>query len=267
MSLQQDFADGRIACRAIDGIGRLTLNRPERRNALDQAMWAAIGPAITWLAADGHAAVIILEGAGGQDFCSGADILEFDTVRADAATARAYETMNSEAFRALREAPVPVLALIRGICFGGGLGLAAACDLRLADSTARFAIPAARLGLAYPIDAVPDIVAGLGAQQARHLLLTAREIDSRAALAAGFLLELHPPGHLDGAVLEIARSIVGAAPLSVRASRMAIAAALQGDGGLAAQAAMLGDATFESADYAEGRSAFRERRKPVFTGR
>ena len=211
--------------------------------------------------------MIILQGGGGEDFCSGADIAEFDTVRNDAVTARAYETINSQAFRAVREAPVPMLALIRGICFGGGFGLAAACDLRLGDSTARFAVPAARLGLAYPVDAVPDLVASLGAQRARHLLMTAQEIDADTALAAGFLMELHAPDALEHAVTAIAGQIAIASPLSVRASRMAISAALQGDGGQAAQASMLGDSTFESADYAEGRAAFRERRQPVFTGK
>lgn len=267
MSLQHEFANGRIACRASGGIGRLSMNRPERRNALDQSMWAAIGPAIAWLAEVGKARVIILQGDGGKDFSSGADISEFDTLRKDPATARAYETINSQAFRAVREAPVPMVALIRGICFGGGFGLAAGCDLRLGDSSARFAVPAARLGLAYPVDAVTDLVTSLGSQRARHMLLTAEEINAETALAAGFLLELHAPEALAQAVEDLAGQIALAAPLSVRASRMAISAVLHGDGGQAAQAAMLGDATFESADYAEGRAAFRERRQPVFTGK
>ena len=164
-------------------------------------------------------------------------------------------------------APVPTIAAIRGICFGGAFGLASACDLRIADTSARFAIPAGRLGLAYPAEAVADLVTALGAQRARHLLMTASEMDSAAALANGFLLETVAPDKLDAAANDLAEQISVAAPLSIAASRKAVRAALSGSDDDRAAAEQLGDATFESADYAEGRAAFREKRKPVFTGR
>ncbi len=142
-----------------NNIARLVINRPARKNALDAAMWASL-PALLAKAA-ASARVLILSGAGGN-FCAGADISEFATVRKDAESARTYEAVNSAAFRALRETPIPVIAAIDGICYGGGFGLAAACDIRLATPDARFSVPAARLGLAYPQDAMADIVAACG---------------------------------------------------------------------------------------------------------
>lgn len=267
MSVSTFFAEGRIAC-ALDGaIGSLSIARPARKNALDAAMWRAIPAAVAWFAGHPGARVIVLAGGGDTDFSAGADITEFDTVRKDAASARVYEGENSAAFRAVRQSPLPVIAKIRGICFGGAFGLAAACDIRIADTTARFAVPAARLGLAYPADAVIDLVRALGSQRARAMLLGAQAMSAETAFASGFLLELVGPDELDARVAAFADEIAAAAPLSVRASRAAIAAGLSGDPQQLAAAAALGDATFESDDYAEGRAAFRQKRKPVFTGR
>ncbi|MAY63121.1 MAG: enoyl-CoA hydratase [Rhizobiales bacterium] len=259
------FADGFISADIANGKGRLVLDRPTRKNAISRAMWLAIPEAVAWLARGG-ARVIVLSGGGTADFSAGADISEFDAVRKDAGSARDYERSNCAAFAALRNAPVPVIAAIRGICFGGAFGLASACDLRVADTSARFAIPAGRLGLAYPAEAVADLVAALGAQRARHLMMTASEVDSASAFSGGFLLESVAPDQLDTAVNELAERISAAAPLSVAASRKAVRAALSGSDEDRAAAEEMGDATFESADYAEGRAAFREKRRPVFTG-
>lgn len=267
MTVSTLFAEGRIACGLEGPIGTLAIARPARKNALDADMWRAIPSAIAWFAGYEQARIIVLCGGGDTDFSAGADISEFDTVRKDAASARVYEAENSAAFRAVRQSPLPVIAKIRGICFGGAFGLAAACDIRIADTTARFAVPAAKLGLAYPADAVIDLVRALGPQRARAMLLSAQAISAETALASGFLLERVETEQLDARVAELAGEIAIAAPLSVRASRAAIAAALSGDALELAEAAALGDATFESADYSEGRAAFREKRKPVFTGR
>lgn len=268
MDVNISFAEGGIAAAVTDnGIGRLTINRPEKRNALTDAMWRAVPDAIGWLAGEQHVRAIILSGAGDRDFSAGADIGEFETLRKDAATARDYEAGNSAAFAAVRTCPVPVIAAVRGICFGGGFGLAAACDIRLADATARFAIPAARLGLAYPLDAVQDLVRALGDQQARHTLYSTREISADEALACGCLMKLCGPGQLETEALALAASIAAAAPLSVRASKAAITAVRSGSRQDFDHAAEIAASTFDSADYAEGRRAFMEKRKPVFTGR
>jgi enoyl-CoA hydratase/carnithine racemase len=267
MGVNISFAEGGIAAAVTgNGIGRLTINRPEKRNALTDAMWRAVPDAIDWLADDQQVRVIILSGAGDRDFSAGADIGEFETLRKDAATARDYEAGNAAAFAAVRSCPVPVIAAVRGICFGGGFGLAAASDIRLADPTARFAIPAARLGLAYPLDAVQDLVRALGDQQARHALFSTREISAGEALACGCLIKLCDTGQLETDALDLAASIAAAAPLSVRASKAAISAVRSNARQDYDSAAVLAASTFDSADYAEGRRAFMEKRKPVFKG-
>lgn len=252
---------------SLDGpVAHIVFDNPRRKNAIDFAGWKTLAELLPAIGARGEIRAIVLSGAG-DDFCAGADISEFDAVRRDAETARAYEAANSAAFRAIRDSRVPVIAAIKGICFGGGFGIAAACDLRIATADARFAVPAARLGLAYPVDAMIDIVTAAGAQMARYLTMTAQTIDAQKALAAGFLLELVEPDQLMSRADEIAGQIAANAPLSVRASRLAIAATVSGDDESLRAAKAAGDATFESADYGEGRVAFKERRPPVFEGR
>lgn len=268
MDVNYSFAGGAIAAAITDdGIGRITINRPEKRNALTDAMWRALPGAFDWLVGQRHARVVIVEGAGGKDFSAGADIGEFETLRKDGETARIYETGNSDAFAAIRTCPVPVIAAIRGICFGGGFGIAAAADIRLADDTARFAIPAARLGLAYPVDAVQDLVRALGDQQARLALFSAREMSAQDALACGCLLSLCHPDQLEAEVCRLAGDIAAAAPLSVRASKAAISVQRSNSQQDLEKAAAMAALTFDSQDYTEGRRAFMEKRKPVFEGK
>ena len=179
---------------------------------------------------------------------------------------RAYEAANSAAFRAIRDSRVPVVAAIDGICFGGGFGLAAAADLRVATPDAQFSVPAARLGLAYPQDAMIDIVSNAGPQMTRYLTYSAARVSAEAALGCGFLLEIVQPARFDARVNEIAHQIAENAPLSIKASKLAIAATVSGDTETKAAAATAGDRTFGSEDYAEGRAAFREKRQPRFKG-
>lgn len=262
-----EWAQGRLRAAVSDAVGTLTINNPGRRNALDQAMWRAFPEAIDWLCGAGGARVCVLAGAAGTDFSAGADISEFDVVRRDAQTARLYEADNSAAFAAIREVPIPMIAAIRGICYGGGFGLAAACDLRLADRSARLAVPAARLGLAYPADAARDFHLALGPQMARKALFTGAPLPLEELLRCGFLLDLTETGALDAVAFALAGEIAENAPLSVRAAKLALRAAAQNDDALLVEADALGAATFESADYREGRAAFADRRKPQFTGR
>lgn len=268
MDVNISFADGGIAAAAADSaIGRLTINRPDKRNALTDEMWRAVPKAIDWLVNRQNARVLIMEGAGGRDFSAGADIGEFATLRKDAETARAYEAGNSAAFAAIRHCPVPVIAAIRGICFGGGFGLAAAADIRIADETARFAIPAARLGLAYPLDAMQDLVRALGDQQARIALFSGRELPLEKAVACGCVAASCRPDQVTCEVEALATAIAAAAPLSVRASKAAISAVHSGSHDDYDRAGTLSASTFDSADYAEGRSAFMEKRMARFKGR
>lgn len=268
MDVNYSFAGGAIAAAITDvNVGRITINRPEKRNALTDQMWRSLPGAFDWLVGQHHARVVIIEGAGGKDFSAGADIGEFETLRKDSDTARIYETGNSDAFAAIRTCPVPVIAAIRGICFGGGFGIAAAADIRLADDTARFAIPAARLGLAYPVDAVQDLVRALGDQHARYALFCAREMSAQEALACGCLLALCRPAQLETEVMRLAADIAAAAPLSVRASKAAISAHGANSPQDLEKAATIAALTFDSLDYAEGRRAFMEKRQPSFSGK
>ncbi len=260
------FASDMLKASVHDHVGTLLIDNPRRKNAVTKTMWQAIPKAVRWLINEAGARVIILTGAGDTDFSAGADISEFAEVRRDAETARIYEAENSAAFSAVRQAPVPVIAVIRGICYGGGFGLAAAADLRLADSSARFCVPPARLGLAYPADAVHDIVSALGDQIARFALYTGEVMLPERLAMSGFLLECHPPEKLGPSAEALAATIAGNAPLSVRASKLAIRGASETDPVLISDAATLGAATFDSQDYAEGRLAFAEKRKPQFTG-
>lgn len=254
-----------IVCRSEGKIATITIARAQKRNALTQAMWEKLTEQIARLSKDGTTRALVLAGEG-DHFCAGADIAEFETARRDAESARHYETANVETFSALRNAPFPVIAAISGICFGGGFGLAAACDLRIADDTAQFCIPAARLGLAYPREAMIDIVTALGPQLARYLAFSADVLSADEARSAGFLLRIEKDRPVLDTARDLAERIAQRAPLSVTASKAAILATLDDQQPLARQAGRLGDATFESEDYAEGRAAFAEKRPPVFRG-
>lgn len=246
----------------VDGsIGEMILNNPQKRNALPQSGWQEIPFALAKLVGKG-ARTIIVRGEN-TDFCAGADISEFDTVRKNAQTARVYEASNVAAFDALRTCPVPTVAMIRGYCLGGGFGLAAACDLRIAMPDARFAVPAARLGLGYPVDAIADIVEAVGTQNAKRLLFTGRIFSSDEMFAMGFLMEIVHPEKIADQTREIAARICDLAPLTHRATKAAILALRTGEW---QEARKLSDATFVSTDYVEGRDAFREKRRAVFRG-
>jgi enoyl-CoA hydratase/carnithine racemase len=158
-----------LTARMSGPVATVTITNPARRNCVDLATWQAFPPLFAGLDADRTLRVIILRGAGEEAFCAGADIAEFETTRATPEGSRAYEAANVAAFDAVAEARVPVIALIHGFCFGAGVGLAAACDLRLAAEDATFAIPAAALGVGYPPTALATLVALMGPAQVKRL--------------------------------------------------------------------------------------------------
>ena len=267
MKSRHTFAqDGLIA--ATDGNkGYLSINRPDRKNAISFEMWREIPLALDWLCQQGDIRCIVLNGAGNVDFSAGADITEFDEVRQDTTSANSYELSNASAFKAVRLCPLPIVAMINGVCFGGAFGLAAAADLRVASHEAEFAVPAGRLGLAYPVDAMSDIVEALGPQNARVLLYTGRRMTAREAQAAGFLYAVCGLADLETTVGDLTDQICANAPLSNRASKASIRAALTGAKDDRLVAEDIAQSTFQSADYEEGRKAFREKRSPNFAGK
>jgi enoyl-CoA hydratase len=260
------MSEGRLRVEREGAVGWLVLDNPARLNALNAAMWAAIPPAVAAFAADETVRCIVLRGAGDKSFSVGADISEFALKRDSPAQVAAYEATNSAAYRALATVPKPVIAQIQGHCVGGGLAIALACDLRYADETGRFAIPAARLGLGYGAEGTRRLVATVGPAAAREILFSARRYDAPQALALGLLNGLQPAATLAGFVRDLAGELAANAPLTIAAAKAVIGALAGGEGDLAAAEAAVARC-MTSADYAEGRRAFLEKRPPRFTGR
>ena len=259
-------ATSKLVVSLAGSIATVTVDNLPKHNAVDLEMWRAFPALMAALDRDPQVRVVILRGAGQDSFISGADIAEFATVRADAEGGRLYEAANEAAFWAVARCSKPVVAMIRGFCLGGGFGLALSCDLRVAAENAVFGIPAARLGIGYPPGAMKLVTAAIGAPAARDLFFTARRIGAQEAKELGVLQRVVPDGELEAAVLALARDVAGNAPLTIRAAKAAINEAV-GLGRAGVDPAALADLCFESADAAEGRKAFLEKRSPVFTGR
>ena len=245
--------------------GWLVLNRPERRNALNADMWAAIPPLMQALDAAPDVRVIVIRGEGPEAFAAGADISEFGAARNDAAAARAYEELNGRAFHAIRGAAKPVIAMVRGFCIGGGLAIALACDLRIADQTALFSLPPAKLGLAYPLDGLRDLVLTVGPAAAKEIIFTARRIKTEEARRLGLINRI--AADLEAETKALCAEIAEGAPFTQTHAKRAIDF-ITGRPGHEddADVAWLAARCFDSADYAEGRAAFAEKRKPGFRG-
>lgn len=252
---------------SIEGaVATVAIDNPAKRNALDLEMWKEWPGIMEALDRDDHIRAIILRGAGSGSFASGADISEFETVRANAESGRLYEAINESAFWAVAHCSKPVIAMIRGFCLGGGFGLALACDLRIASENAIFGIPAARLGVGYPPGAMKFVTAAVGAPAAKDLFFTARQIGVREAERLGVLQRVVPDTELEATTLAVAQDIAENAPLTVKSAKAAIDDAV-GIGRPGVDPVALADLCFDSADAVEGRQAFLEKRSPVFRGR
>ncbi|MDA8049388.1 MAG: enoyl-CoA hydratase [Rhodospirillales bacterium] len=260
-------AGGKMLAEIADGIGLITFNQPEKRNAMSVEMWQGLGEILDAFAADPSARVVVLAGAGEKSFVSGADISQFERNRANANAQVEYDRLTSAGRQKLGAFPKPLIACIRGFCLGGGLGIAMQTDLRIASSDSEFGIPAARLGIAYGFEMVRTLVSLVGPAHARMILYTGGRIDAAEALRIGLVNRVVPPAELAETVQALARTLAENAPLSIAASKLAVAAALQDpvDRDLEGLA-HAGARCFDSADYREGRTAFMEKRRPRFTG-
>ena len=250
-----------------DGVGSVVFSNPEKYNALNYEMWQAIPRALQELADDPQVRVIVLEGEGEKAFVSGADISQFGTQRTEPGARDRFSEAVEAAYLAPVRCPKPVIAKIRGICMGGGLGLAAACDLRICSTDARFRMPAARLGLGYGATGVQRFLSILGVQHTYDIFFSARIFGADDALRMGFVLQAVTPEALDQTVSDYARNLAGNAPLTLKALKTTVNALLPDPGtrDLGAAHAAIKDC-FESADYKEGAQAFMEKRPPRFTG-
>ncbi|PPD45555.1 MAG: enoyl-CoA hydratase [Methylocystis sp.] len=250
------------------GVARLLIDNGAKRNAFDLDMWRALPPLMAAIDAEPDVRVVVISGASGLPFCSGADISEFSTVRATSAGGRAYEEANVDAFHAISRCAKPTVAAISGFCMGGGIGIAAVCDLRVAREGTVFGVPAGRLGVGYPPSAMRYVVAAVGAQRAMEMFFTARRLTAKEALDIGFLSRLLEQETFEGGVDDLAATIAANAPLTLRAAKAAIRAAAQlPNAPTPEECEALAAQCFDSADYMEGRAAFLEKRTPKFTGR
>lgn len=264
----REFSGGKMLASIDGGVGTVTFNQPEKRNAMSVGMWAGFIEILDGFAADPSIKVVVLAGAGDKAFMSGADISEFAGRRGDVAAQAEYDRLTTPGRRALEMFPKPVIAKIRGYCIGGGLAVAMASDLRIAADDSQFGIPAARLGLSYGYDYVRRLVALVGPSEAALLLYTANRISAAEALRIGLINRIAPAAELDDTVRAIADAIAGNAPIAVRSMKLSVAEAAK-DVALADVAAVQAaiSACFDSADYREGRAAFMEKRRPVFAGK
>lgn len=248
-------------------LAHLIFDNPARLNALTAKMWAAIPRLIADADADPAIRVIVLSGAGGKAFSAGADISEFDNARTGAAV-ETYDALNHAAFDALLGAEKPTIAMIDGFCLGGGLGIAACCDLRLASETASFAIPAAKLGLGYHPRWVRTLLTLAPPPAVKELLFTGRRHTAAEARAMGLINRVCSVAELETETRTLAATIAANAPLTIRAAKAAIdEMTLKPETADIARLEALVKLCFDSADYAEGRRAFGEKRQPQFKGK
>jgi enoyl-CoA hydratase/carnithine racemase len=251
-----------------DGVGLVTFNQPEKRNAMSMEMWTGLGDILDEFREDGSVRVVVFTGAGNKAFVSGADISQFAKNRSNADAQKEYDRATGVGREKLHAFSKPIIARIRGFCLGGGLAIAMSTDLRIASTDSQFGIPAARLSIAYAPDSVKRLIDLVGPAHARMILYTARRIDAAEAQRIGLINQFVAEEDLNETVLDLARTIADNAPLSVAASKLTINEMLKDESQRNMGAIReMGEICFNSQDYKEGRTAFMEKRPAVFVGR
>jgi enoyl-CoA hydratase len=248
-------------------VGIMTFNNPERHNAVSLEMWDAADRILANFVKDDDVRVIVLTGAGGKAFVSGADISKFEDERATEAAVKRYNTAVERMYGSIYDLPKPTIAMIRGYCIGGGLGLAVCCDIRVCSDKSRFALPAAKLGLGYGYSGLKRFIDVLGPSVTKEIFYTARQYDADQALRMGMANHVLPDAEVEPFVMDMADTIGGNAPLTVAAVKQIAQEVVKDPADRdRAKCEDLVRACFASRDYIEGRRAFMEKRKPAFTG-
>ena len=251
-----------------DGVGWMTFNNPPKHNALSLEMWQGIADIIRYFENDDTVKVVVMTGAGGKAFVSGADISEFDKTRGSAAANESYGRASARGSQAVASMKKPLIAKITGYCIGGGLATALHADVRFATVDSTFGIPAVKLGLGYDYEGIAKMSRIVGVPRARDIMLSGRLFKGEEAYEMGLVNFLESRESIDEAVDEYAQRIAGNAPLTVKAAKAAANAFEQGGQAESiAQVRELITACFNSEDYKEGRKAFAEKRPPRFQGR
>jgi enoyl-CoA hydratase len=250
-----------------DGVGWMVFNNPERHNAISLQMWEAALEIMAGFAADPAVRVMVVTGAGGKAFASGADISKFKDERQEADALAHYQATTQKAYSAIQSMAIPTIAMIRGYCIGGGTAAAVCCDLRICTENAKFGVPAAKLGLGYGMQRAQPLVDLVGPAYAKEMFFTGRQFDAREAERMGLVNRVVPDDQLEATVNELARTIADNAPLTVRTAKLVVGELMKDarDRDVAATERAV-EACFASNDYKEGQAAFAEKRKPRFTG-
>jgi enoyl-CoA hydratase/carnithine racemase len=256
-------AAGALRVSRAGAVGTITIDRPAKHNAISFAMWLALGRLMPVLAADDDVAVVVLRGVEGGPFSAGADIAEFTTLRRDAGGARRYGEAVAAGEQALVAFPKPTVALVQGYCIGGGTQLALACDLRVCDSSARFGITPAKLGIVYALPSTARLVETVGPAWARWILFTGDLLDAATALRIGLVHEITDSDVVDRAYA-LAATIASRARISLSGSKVLVERAAQGERVEDESVRELYEESYRSAEYAEGVAAFLEKRAPDF---
>jgi enoyl-CoA hydratase/carnithine racemase len=249
-------------------VGCIVFDQPARRNAINGEMWRGIAPAMAQFDRDPEVRCVAFRGAGTEAFSAGADISEFEEKRAARESVGAYDNLLDQVLHAIQDSPKPSVAMIYGFCLGGGLEIALACDLRYCATSAQFGIPAAKLGLAYNVEGHKRLLETVGHARAREIMFLGRRYNSDEALAMGLVHQVLPESDLEPFIARILSDLSANAPLSILNSKTIIEEYVKAAGApdhARMQAAI--ERCAKSADYAEGRRAFMEKRKPQFRGR
>ncbi len=250
-----------------NGIAWITLNNPAKLNAMSLSMWTALSEALTELESNPAVRCCVFTGQGDKAFCAGADISQMESVRSAPTSSADYDRITKSTLAQLRTFQKPTIAMISGFCMGAGVALATACDLRIAAVGSRFGIPSARLGIAYFHAGVNWLTELVGPAKAKRMLYTGEKFAAEEMLRIGLLDELVASGELAQRVQALAGSIADNAPLSIAAAKYAVQTSCsESERNDAAGCAARERACTESADHAEGRRAFMEKRAPVFRG-
>ena len=248
-------------------VGIMTFNNPEKHNAVSFEMWEAAERILDGFENDPDVRVVVLTGAGGKAFVSGADISKFESERASEEAVQRYNAMVEKVYGRIYRFPKPTIAMIRGYCIGGGLNLAICCDMRYANEGARFSLPAAKLGLGYGYNGLRRCIETIGPVATKEIFFTARQLNATDALRLNMVNAVVADDALEATVMGVANTIADNAPLTIATIKRCTVEILKNEAqhDIAACDAMVA-ACFASNDYREGRKAFMEKRKPQFTG-
>ena len=262
----KDITDQLIVSKG-NGVGTIKFNNQARRNAMTFEMWEGLGIVVEDFNTDPDVRVIVVSGEGGKAFCAGADISQFAEKRSSEDAVAIYNAATDNSTQLLATAAKPTIAKIEGFCIGGGMGIAMCCDIRIANDQATFAVPAAKLGLGYRGDGLKRLVDVVGPSFSKEIFYTARQFTAQEALTMGLVNRIIPRSILSSYVDDYTKTIVGNAPMTVSAARVVINELMKGNNYDEALADKAVDDCFASEDYKEGRTAFMEKRAPIFKGR